>query len=127
MMRSPSSFAMVVRRADGSLVVRERAMVDGRTGFAKLPFVRGITSLVESLRLGNEALRFSADQLQKDLDAEPVKPGPGLNMLSAFGYSLFLLAAGEGGADASGATEKRRSMGPLLLVMVVTSLIRRAQ
>lgn len=118
MMRSPSSFAMVVRRADGSLVVRERAMVDERKGFAKLPFVRGVTSLVESLKLGNEALRFSVDQLQKDLDAVPVKPRAGLNMLSAFGYSLFLLATGDGGADASGPNEKRRSMGPLLLIMI---------
>lgn len=120
MMRSPTSFAMVVRRADGSLVVRERAMVDERKGLAKLPFVRGVTSLVESLKLGNEALRFSVDQLQKDLDAAGAikKPGPGLSMLSAFGYSLFLLATGDGGGDASGAPEKKRSMGPMLLIMV---------
>ena len=48
MMRSPTSFAVVVRRRDGSLHVRERGMTDARKGFAKLPFVRGVASLVES-------------------------------------------------------------------------------
>ena len=61
MMRSPGSFAVVVRRRDGSLSVRERVMAAGRTGLAKLPFFRGVASLVESLRLGSEALRFSAE------------------------------------------------------------------
>src|ERR1043165_5956115 len=69
MMRTPTSFAVVVRRADGSLHVRERAMPDGRKGAAKLPLVRGIASLVESLKLGGEALRFSAEQMERDLDA----------------------------------------------------------
>src|SRR5438874_11388879 len=70
MMRSPTSFAVVVRRRDGSLHVRERAMADTRKGAAKLPFARGVASLVESLRLGSEALRFSAEQMERDLEAE---------------------------------------------------------
>src|SRR5271167_819020 len=67
MMRAPKSFAVVVRRRDGSLHVRERAMQEGAKGFARWPFVRGITTLVESLRLGGEALRFSAEHFEKDL------------------------------------------------------------
>ena len=54
MMRAPTSLAVVVRRRDGSLHVRERAMPSGRTGAARLPFVRGMASLVESLKLGGE-------------------------------------------------------------------------
>src|SRR4051794_37352709 len=46
MMRSPTSFAIVVRRGDGSLHVRERGMADTRKGVAKLPLVRGVMSLV---------------------------------------------------------------------------------
>jgi uncharacterized protein YqhQ len=69
MMRSPASLAMVVRRRDGSLHVRERAIQDYRKGIAKVPLIRGIASFVESLRLGHEALRFSADQFEKDFDA----------------------------------------------------------
>jgi uncharacterized protein YqhQ len=72
MMRSPTSFAVVVRRRDGSLHVRERGMTDTRKGLAKLPLVRGVHSLVESLKLGSESLRFSAEQMERDLEAEEV-------------------------------------------------------
>ena len=74
MMRAPSSFAIAVRRRDGSILVRERPMSSERTGWARVPFVRGVASLVESLRLGSEALRFSADQLEKDLLAQEQRP-----------------------------------------------------
>ncbi len=70
MMRAPTSFAVVVRRKDGTLLVRERGMLDARAGWAKWPLVRGIASLVESLRLGSEALRFSSDLYIEDLEAE---------------------------------------------------------
>jgi uncharacterized protein YqhQ len=70
MMRSPTSFAVVVRRRDGSLHVRERGMTDTRKGFAKLPLARGVASLVESLKLGSESLRFSAEQMERDIEAD---------------------------------------------------------
>ena len=70
LMRSPASLAMVVRRRDGSLHVRERAVKDYRRGIAKVPLIRGVASFGESLKLGHEALRFSAEQLEKDMEAE---------------------------------------------------------
>ena len=73
-MRAPTSFAVAVRRGDGSIVVREREMLARRGGLSRAPFVRGIASLVESLRLGSEALRFSADQMEKDLLADEQRP-----------------------------------------------------
>jgi len=123
MMRSPTSFAVVVRRRDGSLHVRERGMTDGRKGAAKMPLVRGVASLVESLKLGSEALRFSAEQMERDLEAEEAaadaakksatataaskKAGGGvtgaaLRALQAVAYTLFLLvsAAADAGGDA---------------------------
>lgn len=118
MMRAPTSFAIVVRRRDGSLHVRERAMADSRTGFAKLPFVRGMASLGESLRLGGEALRFSAEQMERDLEAEELeaakkakKAGIGtsaLGVLRAIGYTLFLLTT----ADADAAVAEVKSAKP---------------
>lgn len=103
MMRAPHSFAIVVRRKDGSLHVRERAVSDPRSGFARLPLVRGVASLVESLRLGGEALRFSAEQAEKDMvDSDAPAPSKAeelktkaLSALSALGYSLFLMATHE--------------------------------
>jgi uncharacterized protein YqhQ len=79
MMRAPASFAVVVRRRDGSLHVRERAMDAQPRKVSRWPFVRGIASLVESLRLGNEALRFSAEKMEEDLvqagDSGPRRAG----------------------------------------------------
>jgi len=145
MMRAPTSFAIVVRRRDGSLHVRERAMADGRKGIAKLPFVRGIASLGESLRLGGEALRFSAEQMERDLEAEEAlsaakkaKSGGGigsamLSVMKTIGYTVFLLttadadAAGEAkGPEASGELpaeapkeEKKASRAPMTLMVVL--------
>lgn len=73
MMRSPKSFAMVVRRKSGALVVRERPIVDERKGARALPLVRGIATLVESLRLGSEALKFSTRIFEKDLEEEEAR------------------------------------------------------
>jgi len=98
MMRAPTSFAVVVRRRDGSLQVRERAMVDGRRGVARWPFVRGVASLVESLRLGSEALRFSA-----------------------FGLSLLSMATADDGTPVQSAGGGRK-LGTWLMLIVAVSL-----
>ncbi|HEY8073555.1 MAG TPA: DUF1385 domain-containing protein [Labilithrix sp.] len=137
MMRSPTSFAVVVRRRDGSLHVRERAMVDARTGMAKLPLVRGVASLVESLKLGSEALRFSAEQMERDLDAEEAadaarkaKKTAGTSILSAIravGYTLFLLTTADGDPSSGPAkTEEKKGSKTgmtLMLVLMVGILI----
>jgi uncharacterized protein YqhQ len=126
MMRAPKSFAVVVRRRDGSLQVRERAMDTGVRGAAGWPLVRGIATLVESLRLGGEALRFSAEWLERDLTAEEAAAagGSGLGVLGAFGLSLFAWAT----ADATGAAppppkEAKRSGGWIMLAVAVAFLV----
>lgn len=145
MMRSPTSFAVVVRRRDGSLHVRERSMPDARSGFSKLPLVRGVASLVESLKLGGEALRFSGDLMERDLELEEAEEKAkaakaaakvssmfGLlgGLLRAIGYSLFLLTAADGDAGEVGTTpvdaEKKQGskasmwiMGAVMVVFLV--------
>jgi len=124
MMRAPTSFAVVVRRRDGSLLVRERAMVDGRKGFARWPLVRGVASLVESLKLGSEALRFSADQVEKDWAAEEAEQkkaagGTRLGVLSALGLSLFAAAtAPDGEAVESGGGGRKLGSWIMLAVAI---------
>jgi len=73
MMRSPHCFSAVVRRKSGALVVREMPMADVRRGKLAWPLVRGVVALVEALKLGSAALRFSAEQFEQDLedDGEP--------------------------------------------------------
>jgi uncharacterized protein YqhQ len=123
MMRAPKSFAVVVRRRDGSLQVRERAMTDGRTGAARLPLLRGLASLVESLRLGSEALRFSAEKMEEDMmRAEAGAPGAALlRVLSAFAVSVVNVVNSEDATSPEGPTTPRRSGAGqwLMLVMAI--------
>jgi uncharacterized protein YqhQ len=62
MMRSPKSFAVAVRKPDGSIAVREERWLSftSRLPFLKWPLLRGATMLVESLYNGLLALNFSA-------------------------------------------------------------------
>lgn len=61
MMRGPSCMSIAVRRPDGSIAVDE-GPIDSKLGakLAKLPLLRGVLMLVESLTLGMRALNFSA-------------------------------------------------------------------
>jgi uncharacterized protein YqhQ len=111
MMRAPTSFAVVVRRRDGSLTVRERAMDARPRGLSRLPLFRGVMSLVESLKLGGEALRFSVEQMEKDFAAA------GLSVLSAFGLTLFSMVTKDDGADPAPAGGGRR-FGSLLMLLI---------
>ena len=71
MMRSPRCFAVVVRRKDGALVVREQPWKgEWALRLTKIPFLRGVATLVESMSNGYNALNFSAEQMEEDLIAE---------------------------------------------------------
>lgn len=104
MMRSPVCLTVAVRRPDGSLALREGPL---RSRFAtkpwKLPGLRGVATLVESLTLGFGALRFSAEQQMTDEErAEAEAEGRWAILLStALAIGLFValpqfLAAGSG-------------------------------
>ena len=62
MMRAPGAYGIAVRRPDGTLAL-ERGKVVGwgkRWAFFKMPFLRGIAVLFQSLAVGIRALNFSA-------------------------------------------------------------------
>ncbi len=63
MMRSPGKVATAVRLPDGTIQVKteEFVSISRRARFFGLPIVRGAVVLVESLRIGIEALAFSAE------------------------------------------------------------------
>ena len=63
MMRSPGKVATAVRLPDGTIQVQTRDFVSisRRAKFFGLPIVRGAVVLVESLRIGVQALAFSAE------------------------------------------------------------------
>jgi len=106
MMRSPRSFSIVVRRKSGELVVRERPV--GRSkgtaqgGIARWPFFRGVTTLVEAVKLGSEALRFSSEIYERDLD-EGAPPPSKSQVGGALSTLAFLVASlATGGPDPGG-------------------------
>src|SRR4051794_2767251 len=78
MMRSPGAYGVAVRRPDGSIAFQRGkvASLAKRYPFLKLPILRGVAVLFQSLALGIRALNFSAEQAmaeeQKPEDAKPV-------------------------------------------------------
>jgi uncharacterized protein YqhQ len=98
-------------------------------GASGWPLVRGIATLVESLRLGGEALRFSADWFEHDLEAEEATAArgtsgaKGLNVLSAFGLSLFAWATADVEGPRSSPQQAKRSGGWLMLVVAIAFLV----
>ncbi len=85
MMRSSRSLAVAVRRADGSLSVREspwRRLAPGKR-FLRWPLLRGGVVLVESLMNGMAALNFSARLALEDEEAARRAKDPGAGAPSA--------------------------------------------
>ncbi len=68
MMRGPGSMVIAVRRADGSIVVKDSEWVPltRRWKFLKWPVVRGAVVMVEALMNGMQSLSFSAEVAMKD-------------------------------------------------------------
>jgi uncharacterized protein YqhQ len=64
MMRSPGAFGVAVRRPDGTLALQRGkvASLAKRYPVFKLPVLRGIAVLFQSLAIGIRALNFSAEQ-----------------------------------------------------------------
>lgn len=90
MMRSPRCLAVAVRRANREIVVREQPWKSSfATSIMKIPFLRGGLVLVESMRNGYEALRFSVQQFELDLP-ESERSQDDSGMASRIGVVLAL-------------------------------------
>jgi uncharacterized protein YqhQ len=78
MMRSPSSFTVVCRRPDGSIVIKEEPWRPVWSGvrLLRLPLLRGGVVLFESMLNGISALTFSANVQAEAADEADGKPAP---------------------------------------------------
>ncbi|HKY37307.1 MAG TPA: DUF1385 domain-containing protein [Polyangiaceae bacterium] len=133
MMRSPHAFSAVVRRRDGSLVVRERPMTDVRRGKAAWPIVRGVIALVEALKLGSQALRFSAEIFEQDLEeqeqeeqAKKSKAAAGTTLLSALSLPIVQLMTAEPelpGAKPASSSKGMSLMGVFSIVFAISLFV----
>jgi uncharacterized protein YqhQ len=72
MMRSPSSWAVAVRKPDGAIaqVVNEIASPMAKRKIWRLPVIRGVIALGESLAIGFRALAISANYAAQDPEAD---------------------------------------------------------
>jgi len=88
MMRAPSAWAIAVRVPSGEIetVTHELPRLSSRSRAARIPFIRGIMVLYESLVLGFKALTWSAQKAVEDEEEE-------LTRLQLVGTIAFSVAA----------------------------------
>jgi uncharacterized protein YqhQ len=126
MMRSPHAFSAVVRRRTGELVVRERPMADLRSGPRAWPIVRGMVALVEALKLGSQALRFSAEIYEKDLEQEEQasksKAAGSTTLLSALALPIVHLMTAEPELPASAPAAEPKGRGIMGMVSIAFAI-----
>lgn len=79
MIRSPSWVAIAVRKPDGSIIVKKDPFksLTTRIKVFKLPVVRGIVTVMETMVLGMKALNFSAEQALGEEEKDPKKTDEG--------------------------------------------------
>lgn len=92
MMRSPNSFVVAVRRADGSIHLRKDQWfgLSKRFAFFKKPFLRGILVLFESMANGIVSLNYSANLAMEDEEKKKQGQIPGKKQQDKVGAATFL-------------------------------------
>jgi uncharacterized protein YqhQ len=87
MMRAPNSYAVAVRRQDGSIVSKSERLpkLADKYPILKTPVLRGSAVLIHSMLLGVKALNFSATVAFEDQAGEESKPQGALQAAAASG------------------------------------------
>jgi uncharacterized protein YqhQ len=72
MMRTPSAYAIAVRKSDGSIVKKAESLPKWSDKYKWLntPVLRGGATLIQSMALGIKALNFSAQIAQEDMEEQ---------------------------------------------------------
>jgi uncharacterized protein YqhQ len=102
MMRGPRNWAVAVRKPDGAIahVARSIAPLAARHWALRLPIVRGVVALGESLAIGFRALSVSANYAiedEREGDEEPAEIGRwalAFAFLVAIGFALMMFKVG---------------------------------
>ena len=75
LMRGPKKTSIAVRMPDGSISNEyiDAELLGDKYKFLKLPLLRGIAGLIDSMKLGYKAMKISAEKSGADLEEEPTK------------------------------------------------------
>lgn len=92
MMKSPDGIATAVRRPDGQIVYRKKFLSKSNAKLMKIPFIRGVVILLETLFVGTGELTFSANQSGEE--EEELTKGQLIGTLAlslALGMGIFMV------------------------------------
>lgn len=97
-MRAPDAWSVAVRQPDGTIAARREQLprLSERSGAARIPLLRGVLVLWESLSLGFRALSWSAEKATGEEEEPLTKSQIGWTMfvaLALFGGLFILLPA----------------------------------
>ncbi|HQR36501.1 MAG TPA: DUF1385 domain-containing protein [Blastocatellia bacterium] len=87
MMRAPNSYAVAVRKQDGSIVSKSEPLpkLSDKYPILKIPVLRGSAVLIHSMILGVKALNFSASVAFEDAENEPQQATASAKAVAATG------------------------------------------
>ena len=100
MMRTPKAYATAVRNPDGEIITerKEFTSLAKKKKFYGWPIVRGVVSMIESMKIGMETLNFSADvAFPEEVKKEETiwsKITGALSTLFAFALAIVLFLIG---------------------------------
>jgi uncharacterized protein YqhQ len=94
MMKSKDRYSVAIRGKDGKINVKSEPFVSftSKSRILKLPFIRGIIILIETLILGLKVLSYSANQAAKEEDEELSRFSLAITIILsiAIGIALFV-------------------------------------
>jgi uncharacterized protein YqhQ len=94
MMRTPAALAVAVRTPRGDIAVTTRPLkeLSSRPKILQYPLIRGVVTLFQAIRLGIQALNFSANQSLEEEEEQLGAFTLGMTMIFAFilGIGLFV-------------------------------------
>jgi len=96
MMRGTDSWAVAVRKPDGEIDVVVHDAPSWASKYGKIPLVRGVATLVESLSIGYRALNWSAQVAMEDEEDQPSEAATRATMVIAMLIfaAVFMLTPG---------------------------------
>lgn len=90
MMKGTEYMATAVRRPTGDIVYRRKKITRSNEAIVKIPFIRGVFILIETLIMGIKELTFSAAQSGESEEDEISDFEIGITLLIAFVFGILL-------------------------------------